>query len=136
MCVLVRFYASERYKAKLNPFGFYRLDFFYHEYINKKTLFFASNINQFDLILNASGLYFLLFNKIIERLIETACLVYGFVQFIVFILFSFVYKCFRNLLDNLILYIHIISAKGFKNVIISYLLTIAILDLSNMCDIL
>ncbi|KAL5669078.1 hypothetical protein ACJX0J_021299, partial [Zea mays] len=23
--------------------------FFYHEYINKKTLFFASNINQFDL---------------------------------------------------------------------------------------
>ncbi|KAL5669103.1 hypothetical protein ACJX0J_021324, partial [Zea mays] len=23
--------------------------FFYHEYINKKTLFFASNINQFNL---------------------------------------------------------------------------------------
>ncbi|KAL5669087.1 hypothetical protein ACJX0J_021308 [Zea mays] len=122
----------ERYKAKLNPLSWEVGGFFYHEYINKKTLFFASNINQFDL-------YSILVDNLGALLTPRD----------LFILFFFVYKCFRkalglinfyrfffkkimfSLLDNLIL----LEEKTFQNSNECFG-CIAILDLSNVLKLL
>ncbi|KAL5669101.1 hypothetical protein ACJX0J_021322, partial [Zea mays] len=115
----------ERYKAKLNPFGFYRL--FYdcflratcqhtlwhkeHHFttsfylINKKTLFFASNINQFDLYSSlVDNLDIIVLAEVSQvlRLLETAP--FGQLN-----IMHATERLYRNKNLN----------KGFKNIIIS-----------------
>ncbi|KAL5669079.1 hypothetical protein ACJX0J_021300, partial [Zea mays] len=123
--------------------------FFYHEYINKKTLFFASNINQFDLYSSLVDNFSLeiskadhILNKMNatkwgnkkrlkhrrsdRRLLKTAAKKDQGIDQLLPLLLK---KIMFSLLDNLIL---LEEKNTLDECFGCYLLTIAILDLSNV----